>query len=168
VCMACPPLWRVSSSGKDEDARAGHEIRTGFLLRPSYFKVAGLPPRQSVPLQVFLCFLPWERVHSRTLRRMTSSALRDADRSRSGCGHCPQRKVDRVTPTAEFGRGFGITRAWRKNLEKMESDVLTGGNHSWYRKEILEFLPHCRGCCGRQIFPDELLVTCLYVGSSNG
>ena len=38
--------------------------------------------------------------------------------------------------------GFGITPRLAEELLKTGIDVLTGGNHSWDRKEILEFIAH--------------------------
>ncbi len=54
-----------------------------------------------------------------------------------------QRQVDLVIANGEnSASGFGITPRLAEELLKMGIDVLTGGNHSWDRKEILEFLPH--------------------------
>jgi hypothetical protein len=38
--------------------------------------------------------------------------------------------------------GFGITPRLAQELLEMGIEVLTGGNHSWDRKEILEYMPH--------------------------
>jgi len=38
--------------------------------------------------------------------------------------------------------GFGITPRIAEDLLEMGIAVLTGGNHSWDRKEIFEFIPH--------------------------
>src|SRR5256886_7775029 len=54
-----------------------------------------------------------------------------------------QRQIDLVIANGEnSASGFGITPRLAGELLKMGIDVLTGGNHSWDRKEILEFLPH--------------------------
>ncbi len=54
-----------------------------------------------------------------------------------------QRQVDLVIANGEnSASGFGITPRLAEELLKMGIEVLTGGNHSWDRKEILEFLPH--------------------------
>ncbi|MGH9677344.1 MAG: YmdB family metallophosphoesterase, partial [Candidatus Acidiferrum sp.] len=54
-----------------------------------------------------------------------------------------QRKIDLVIANGEnSASGFGITPRLAEELLKTEIDVLTGGNHSWDRKEILEYLPH--------------------------
>src|SRR5436190_823280 len=53
------------------------------------------------------------------------------------------RQVDLVIANGEnSASGFGITPRLADELLNMGIDVLTGGNHSWDRKEILEYLPH--------------------------
>jgi len=54
-----------------------------------------------------------------------------------------QKQVDLVIANGEnAASGFGITPRLAEELLKTGIDVLTGGNHSWDRKEILEFMPH--------------------------
>src|SRR5258708_9617907 len=54
-----------------------------------------------------------------------------------------QRQIDLVIANGEnAASGFGITPRLTDDLLGMGIDVLTGGNHSWDRKEILEYLPH--------------------------
>lgn len=54
-----------------------------------------------------------------------------------------QRQIDLVIANGEnAASGFGITPRLADELLGMGIDVLTGGNHSWDRKEILEYLPH--------------------------
>ena len=54
-----------------------------------------------------------------------------------------QRQIDLVIANGEnSASGFGITPRLAEELLAMGIDVLTGGNHSWDRKEILEFMPH--------------------------
>src|SRR5438309_319764 len=54
-----------------------------------------------------------------------------------------QRQIDLVIANGEnSASGFGITPRLAEELLKMGIDVITGGNHSWDRKEILEFLSH--------------------------
>src|SRR5260370_9525285 len=54
-----------------------------------------------------------------------------------------QRQIDLVIANGEnAASGFGITPRLTDELLGMGIDVLTGGNHSWDRKEILEYLPH--------------------------
>src|SRR6201988_709676 len=54
-----------------------------------------------------------------------------------------QRQIDLVIANGEnSASGVGITPRLAEALLKDGIDVLTGGNHSWDRKEILEYLPH--------------------------
>ncbi len=54
-----------------------------------------------------------------------------------------QRQVDLVIANGEnSASGFGITPKIADDLLQNGIDVLTGGNHSWDRKEILEYMPH--------------------------
>src|SRR5260370_28786916 len=54
-----------------------------------------------------------------------------------------QRQVDLVIANGEnSASGFWITPPLAEELLRMGIDVLTGRNHSWDRKEGLEFLPH--------------------------
>src|SRR5258708_13058113 len=54
-----------------------------------------------------------------------------------------QRQIDLVIANGEnAASGFGITPRLAEELLKTGIDVLTGGNPSWGRKEILEDMPH--------------------------
>ncbi len=54
-----------------------------------------------------------------------------------------QRQINLVIANGEnAASGFGITPRLAEELLKTGIDVLTGGNHSWDRKEILEYIPH--------------------------
>jgi 2',3'-cyclic-nucleotide 2'-phosphodiesterase len=54
-----------------------------------------------------------------------------------------QRQIDLVIANGEnSASGFGITPRIADELLNMGIDVLTGGNHSWDRKEVLEYMPH--------------------------
>jgi metallophosphoesterase (TIGR00282 family) len=54
-----------------------------------------------------------------------------------------QRQIDLVIANGEnSASGFGITPRIADEFLNSGVDVLTGGNHSWDRKEILEYLPH--------------------------
>jgi 2',3'-cyclic-nucleotide 2'-phosphodiesterase len=54
-----------------------------------------------------------------------------------------QRQIDLVIANGEnSASGFGITPRLADELLNSGIDVLTGGNHSWDRKEILEYMPH--------------------------
>lgn len=54
-----------------------------------------------------------------------------------------QEHIDLVIANGEnSASGFGITPRIAEELLKTGIDVLTGGNHSWDKKEILEYMPH--------------------------
>jgi metallophosphoesterase (TIGR00282 family) len=78
-----------------------------------------------------------------------------------------QRKIDLVIANGEnAASGFGITPRLAEELLKTEIDVLTGGNHSWDRKEILEFLPHEPRLLRPANFPGESPGSGVYVGTA--
>src|SRR2546427_4680439 len=78
-----------------------------------------------------------------------------------------QRHVDLVIANGENSTsGFGITSRLAEELLKMGIDVLTGGNHSWDRKEILEFLPHEPRLLRPANFPGGNAGSGLYVGTA--
>jgi metallophosphoesterase (TIGR00282 family) len=54
-----------------------------------------------------------------------------------------QKQIDLVIANGEnSAAGFGITPRIAEELLKTDIAVLSGGNHSWDKKEILEFMPH--------------------------
>ena len=54
-----------------------------------------------------------------------------------------QRQIDIVIANGEnSASGFGITPRIAEEFLALGIDVITGGNHSWDRKEIIEYLPH--------------------------
>src|SRR6185369_12711586 len=54
-----------------------------------------------------------------------------------------QRQIDLVIANGEnSASGFGITPRIADELLGTGIDVLTGGNHSWDRREVLEYMPH--------------------------
>jgi len=66
-----------------------------------------------------------------------------------------QREIDLVIANGEnSASGFGITPRLAEELLKTGIDVLTGGNHSWDRKEILEYMPHEPRLLRPANFPD--------------
>lgn len=78
-----------------------------------------------------------------------------------------QRKIDLVIANGEnSAAGFGITPRLAEELLKTEIDVLTGGNHSWDRKEILEYLPHEPRLLRPANFPDGSPGSGLYIGTA--
>ena len=53
------------------------------------------------------------------------------------------RRLDLVIANGEnSASGFGITPKIAEELLGLGIEVLTGGNHSWDRREILEYMPH--------------------------
>ena len=53
------------------------------------------------------------------------------------------RQIDLVIANGEnSASGFGITPKIAEELLGLGIEVLTGGNHSWDRREILEYIPH--------------------------
>ena len=50
--------------------------------------------------------------------------------------------------------GFGITPRLAEQLFAAGIEVLTGGNHIWDRKEILEYIPHHPRLLRPANFPD--------------
>jgi 2',3'-cyclic-nucleotide 2'-phosphodiesterase len=81
-----------------------------------------------------------------------------------------QRQIDLVIANGEnSASGFGITPRLADELLGMGIEVLTGGNHSWDRKEILEYLPHQPRLLRPGNFPEGVPGTGTYVGvAKNG
>src|SRR6202162_3691455 len=53
------------------------------------------------------------------------------------------RQIDLVIANGEnSASGFGITPRIAEQLFAAGVEVITGGNHIWDRKEILEYIPH--------------------------
>jgi 2',3'-cyclic-nucleotide 2'-phosphodiesterase len=53
------------------------------------------------------------------------------------------RQIDLLIANGEnSASGFGITPKITEELLGLGIEVITGGNHSWDRKEILEYMPH--------------------------
>jgi len=78
-----------------------------------------------------------------------------------------QRQIDLVIANGEnAASGFGITPRLAEDLLKDGIDVLTGGNHSWDRKEILEYLPHEPRLLRPANFPEGNPGRGLYVGTA--
>ena len=67
-----------------------------------------------------------------------------------------QEKLDLVVANGEnAASGFGITPRLAEELLRSGIEVLSGGNHSWDRREILEFMPHEPRLLRPANFPDE-------------
>ena len=78
-----------------------------------------------------------------------------------------QRGINLVIANAEnSASGFGVTPRIAEELLKLGIDVLTGGNHSWDRKEIVEYMPHEPRLLRPANFPEGNAGTGLYVGTA--
>src|SRR5712671_5465359 len=78
-----------------------------------------------------------------------------------------QRQIDLVIANGEnSASGFGITPRLADDLLGMGIEVLTGGNHSWDRKEILDYLPHQPRLLRPGNFPEGTPGAGTYVGTA--
>ena len=78
-----------------------------------------------------------------------------------------QQRIDLVIANGEnAASGFGITPKIAQELLKTDIAVLSGGNHSWDRKEIVEFMPHEPRLLRPANFPDGNVGSGLYVGTT--
>jgi hypothetical protein len=78
-----------------------------------------------------------------------------------------QREIDLVIANGEnSASGFGITPRLAEELLKTGIDVLTGGNHSWDRKEIAEFMPHEPRLLRPANFPEGNAGSGLFIGTA--
>jgi len=78
-----------------------------------------------------------------------------------------QRGVDLCIANGEnSASGFGITGRLAEELLASGIEVLTGGNHIWDRKEIIEYFPHEPRLLRPANFPNGLPGSGLYVGSA--
>jgi metallophosphoesterase (TIGR00282 family) len=78
-----------------------------------------------------------------------------------------QREVELCIANGEnSASGFGITPRLAQELLGLGIEVLTGGNHSWDRKEILEFLPHEPRLLRPANFPSGSPGAGVYVGTA--
>jgi 2',3'-cyclic-nucleotide 2'-phosphodiesterase len=75
--------------------------------------------------------------------------------------------IDLVIANGEnSAAGFGITPRIAEELLQNGVNVLTGGNHSWDRKEIFEFIPHEPRLLRPANFPEANPGAGLYVGTA--
>jgi 2',3'-cyclic-nucleotide 2'-phosphodiesterase len=81
-----------------------------------------------------------------------------------------QRHVDLCIVNGEnSASGFGITPRLAEELFAAGAEVITGGNHIWDRKEIMEFFPHEPRLLRPANFPNGAPGSGLYVGrAKNG
>jgi 2',3'-cyclic-nucleotide 2'-phosphodiesterase len=78
-----------------------------------------------------------------------------------------QRQIDLVIANGEnSASGFGITPRLAEGLLQNGIAVLTGGNHSWDRKEILEYIPHEPRLLRPANFPEGNPGSGLFVGAA--
>jgi metallophosphoesterase (TIGR00282 family) len=78
-----------------------------------------------------------------------------------------QHGVDLVVANGEnSASGFGITPRLAQELLRTDIAVLSGGNHSWDRKEIIEFMPHEPRLLRPANFPEGNAGSGLYVGTA--
>jgi len=77
------------------------------------------------------------------------------------------RQIELVIANCEnSASGFGITPRLADELFALGIDVLTGGNHIWDRKEILDYVPHQPRLVRPANFPDSNPGGGLYVGTA--
>jgi metallophosphoesterase (TIGR00282 family) len=78
-----------------------------------------------------------------------------------------QKKIDLVIANGEnSASGFGITPRLAEEFLSNGIDVLTGGNHSWDRREILDYLPHEPRLLRPANFPDGSPGGGLYISTA--
>lgn len=78
-----------------------------------------------------------------------------------------QRKIDLAIVNCEnAASGFGITPRLADELLAAGADVLTGGNHIWDRKEVIEYFPHQPRLLRPANFPEGVPGSGLYVGDT--
>lgn len=78
-----------------------------------------------------------------------------------------QRQIDLVVANCEnAASGFGITPRLVEELLAAGIDVLTGGNHIWDRKEILDYIPHQPRLVRPANFPEGNPGGGLFVGTA--
>jgi 2',3'-cyclic-nucleotide 2'-phosphodiesterase len=78
-----------------------------------------------------------------------------------------QRGIDLCIANGEnSASGFGITPRIAQDFFASGVEVITGGNHIWDRKEILEYFPHEPRLLRPANFPNGLPGSGLYVGST--
>jgi metallophosphoesterase (TIGR00282 family) len=78
-----------------------------------------------------------------------------------------QKRIDLVIANGEnSASGFGITPKIVEELLKGGVHVISGGNHSWDRREILEFMPYEPRLLRPANFPDGNPGSGMYVGTA--
>src|SRR5499425_2708461 len=83
------------------------------------------------------------------------------------CDLVSQKRIDLVIANGEnSASGFGITPKIVEELLKTGVEVISGGNHSWDRREILEFMPYEPRLLRPANFPDGNPGSGMYVGTA--
>src|SRR5690348_3285023 len=78
-----------------------------------------------------------------------------------------QKRIDLVIANGEnAASGFGITPRLADELLQTGIHVLTGGNHSWDRKEIMDYIPHQPRLLRPANFPEGNPGSGVYVGTA--
>jgi len=78
-----------------------------------------------------------------------------------------QKKIDLVIANGEnSASGFGITPKIVEELLKLGIEVISGGNHSWDRREIMEFMPYEPRLLRPANFPEGNPGSGMYVGTA--
>ena len=78
-----------------------------------------------------------------------------------------QKRIDLVIANGEnSAAGFGITPKIAEELLRNGVEVISGGNHSWDRREIMEFLPHEPRLLRPANFPDGNPGSGMYAGTA--
>lgn len=78
-----------------------------------------------------------------------------------------QRQIDLVIANGEnAASGFGITPRLAQELLNLGVHVITGGNHSWDRREVLEYLPHEPRLLRPANFPEGNPGGGMYIGTA--
>lgn len=78
-----------------------------------------------------------------------------------------QKQIDLVIANGEnSAAGFGITPKIAEELFRNGVEVISGGNHSWDRREIMEFMPHEARLLRPANFPDGNPGSGMYVGTA--
>jgi metallophosphoesterase (TIGR00282 family) len=78
-----------------------------------------------------------------------------------------QQKIDLCIANGEnSASGFGITPRLAEEIFAAGAEVISGGNHIWDRKEILDFFPHEPRLLRPANFPDGAPGNGLYVGKA--
>ncbi len=158
--------WQVSPKQEEEDQRAGQESLTVGSWRPTISEVHGLAPHGQAVRSIFAFGNTKKSMRVLFVGDIVGSPGRQIVHDRLA-DIVAQRQIDLVIANGEnSASGFGITPRIAEELLKLGIGVLTGGNHSWDRKEILEFMPHEPRLLRPANFPEGNPGSGLYVGTA--